>query len=488
MATYLVTVSGEIPLRSRRTRPRFYGALFGAIADAVQRAGGKVTREELLEAKVLVEAEGDVLEAISRVFGVKRVAEVAWREFSSLDELAAWAASVAGEDVRGKKFAVRAKRSGRHAFTSMDVERAVGAALLPLSAGVDLERPEAVVEIEVRGNRAFVYRRAAEGPGGLPAGVEGRALALFSGGFDSPVAAWMVARRGARVDLLHLYMGSSSSTYHAYLVARELARRWLHGYRPAFVAVDFVPLIAEVSERVDWRYRQVVLRALMYVVASRIAEAEGYDAIVTGESIGQASSQTLSNLSSIEKALGLGIPVLRPLAGMDKEDIVRLSARIGTYELSAKVVEACAIAPRRVATATRPEEVREQLAKVRQSLIDEAVAGARRFDLLSTPPESAVMPSDVEIDFVPEGALLVDLRGRASRERLPIPGSVNIGEVDLGALPRDKVIVLFCETGALSAIMALELRQRGLRAYSFRGGAGALASAIRASACSGQRQ
>jgi len=164
---------------------------------------------------------------------------------------------------------VRVKRSGQHKFTSLDVARKVGELLKPYSAGVDLENPEVTVELEVRGSVAYLYTRTIRGPGGLPVGVEGKALVLFSGGFDSPVAAWFTAKRGVKVDFLHYYMGSTLSTYYAFQVAKELAFKWLYGYQPVFILVDFTDIISEISRKVEWSYRQVVLRAVMYSVAEK---------------------------------------------------------------------------------------------------------------------------------------------------------------------------------------------------------------------------
>ncbi|AFK51387.1 thiamine biosynthesis protein ThiI [Thermogladius calderae 1633] len=470
MPVYVVTVSGEIPLRSSRTRPRFYRRLVENLRDAVERAGGRVLGHEVVEAKVVLRTDVDVTEALSKVFGVHRVGVVAEYQFKDLKDLVAWASSEARDLVANKRFAVRVKRSGSHDFTSLDVAREVGAALKEYSAGVDLENPEVTVEIEVRGSRAFIYKRAAEGPGGLPVGVEGRALALFSGGFDSPVAAWLVAKRGVQVDFLHFTLGSTRATYLAFKVARELSSKWLHGYRPRFVVVDFRKVVAEVASKVSWPMRQVVLRALMYTAASRLAVAGGYNAIVTGESIGQASSQTLRNLQAVEEYAKPSRPVLRPLLGFDKEEIVALSRRIGFYELSSKVPEACAIAPSRVETHATAGMVEEEVRKVDMSLVEKAVEGARSFDTLSSRPDDVIPSDDVEIDFIPEDALLVDAREWRGVDDGSLPGAIPLSRLDPDNVPRDKVVVVFCDTGAISTIVAEMLRKKGLRAYSLRGG------------------
>ena len=474
MPEYLVTVSGELPLRSERTRPRFYRKLLENIRDMAERNGARVLESRLVEAKIWLVTDKDILSHFSRVFGVHKAGVVITYRFSDLEDLAKWIFENARSLVEGKKFAVRVKRSGKHTFTSLDVARRVGELLKPYSSGVDLENPEVTVEVEVRGSRAYLYTSTMRGPGGLPVGVEGKALVLFSGGFDSPVAAWFTAKRGVEVDFLHYYMGSALSSYYAFLVAKKLASEWLYGYRPRFMLVDFTDVILEITRKVEWSYRQVVLRSLMYVVAEKVAEKLGYPVIVTGESLGQSSSQTLKNLSAIERAVNVKIPILRPLLGLDKEEIIEYSRRIGLYEYSSKVFEACAIAPTRVTTAARSEEIARYISSLSGDIVERATSSVKIYDVLSTSPEDVVFASSIELDFIPENAVVVDVRKDRSQK---IPNSVSLSEVDLEKL-RDKTLVLVCETGSLSILMAKELRELGYKAFSLKGGVKTCLSAV----------
>lgn len=466
MPEYLITVAGELPLRSKRTRPKFYRRLIDNIRDMAERSNARVLNSRIIEAKIWLTTDRDILTGLSRVFGIHRAGVVITYNFRDLDDLAEWVFKNTKSSIEGKKFAVRVKRSGKHTFTSLDVARRIGELLKPYSSGVDLENPEVLVELEVRGLTAYLYTSTVSGPGGLPIGVEGKALVLFSGGFDSPVAAWFIAKRGVEVDFLHYYLGSTLSSYYAFTVAKKLTSEWLYGYRPSFILVDFTDVISEIARRVEWSYRQVVLRALMYIVADKIAEKLNYNAIVTGESLGQASSQTLKNLSAIEKAVKLKTSILRPLLGLDKEEIIDISRRIGLYEYSSKVFEACAIAPTRVVTAANPEEITRYINTVDLSLIEKSINSLRTYDVLSTSPDDIVSASGIEIDFIPENAVLVDVRSNRSP---PIPNSIALRDIDLEKF-KDKTLVLICETGNVSYIMAKELREMGYRAFSLKGG------------------
>lgn len=470
MFKYLVTVAGELPLKSERTRPKFYRRLVENIKNALEREGIRLVSLDVIDAKLLVATDRDSLDVLSRVFGVYKVGRVLEYEFKDISDLAQWVADRSKEVVKGKRFAVRVRRSGEHPFTSIDVAREVGGLLKPYSAGVDLENPEVEIELEVRSSKAYLYEALVKGPGGLPIGVEGSAIVLFSGGFDSPVAAWLTAKRGVRVDFLHFVMGSSQPSYYAFQVAKRLSHLWLHGYNPKFIVIDFRNIVAEITRKIDRSYRQVVLRALMYMIGTKIAREKGYFAVVTGESIGQASSQTLHNLSSIEVAVKPQVPILRPLLGMDKEEIVNLSRKIGLYDLSSRVTETCTLAPSMVVTKTRPEEVAELVGKIDEPVVSSALSTARVIDVILSSPEDVLPVDDVEIDFIPENAVVVDLRSDKNKARSPTPGAIPFHELDLSRLSRDTVLVLICDTGNVSYLFAKELREKGYRAYSLRGG------------------
>ncbi|MEM3763149.1 MAG: rhodanese-like domain-containing protein, partial [Desulfurococcaceae archaeon] len=137
---------------------------------------------------------------------------------------------------------------------------------------------------------------------------------------------------------------------------------------------------------------------------------------------------------------------------------------------SSKVAEMCVVAPTRATTHASPEEISEQLSRVDSSLIDRAVSSMRVVDVLSTSPEDAVLGDELEVDFIPENALIVDARSSRKKSEKPIPGSIPLSELDYSKLPKDRVIVLVCETGSISLLLARELREKGFKAYSLRGG------------------
>ena len=217
------------------------------------------------------------------------------------------------------------------------------------------------------------------GAAGLPIGCEGRVLALVSGGIDSAVAVWLLLKRGAQVDYLFYNLGGSDHENQVLEVIEVLVRRWSYGYRPKLWLCDLRPWVDVLRQRTPERLWQVVLKRLMMRGGYALASRHGALALATGEAIGQVSSQTLENLVAIES--GAPMPVLRPLLGFDKSEIIALARKVGTYELSAKVPEYCALQGRAPATAARAAELDAAEQSLDLDAFVAAVAESPRLDL-----------------------------------------------------------------------------------------------------------
>ncbi len=300
----------------------------------------------------------EALARLQKVFGIAHIsigAEVA----ATMPAMQA-AAQRLVQGLSFESFAVRAKRAEKHyPFDSMDIGREVGSAVWQVSqAKVDLDAPELEVYVEVVADRAYVFAARIPGPGGLPVHSGGRAVVLFSVGFDAPVAAWRMMKRGLTLHLLHFH-GQPQTDDASVRKARDLARllaAWHGRIRLTFIA--FSPAQEIISVACPERYRTLLYRRMMMRVAGRVAQRDRARALVTGESLGQVASQTLPNLAAIEDAAPL--PVLRPLIAFDKQEILDEAQRIGTYGISILPHdEACTLfQPRRVETAAKIEDVR----------------------------------------------------------------------------------------------------------------------------------
>ena len=471
----LIRLSGEITTKSRRTRRRFAERLVANLRDALAREGlgGEV---EPGWDRIYVRTRGEgAPEVLRRVFGVRSLSSATERGFHDLADIVRHGEELFRDLVRGKRFAVRARRVGNVRVSVQALERELGAALFPYAAGVDLEEPEVTAHVEVHDGKAYFFAERVEGYGGLPVGVEGRALCLISGGFDSAVAAWYMLKRGVELDYLFLNLGGCAHEYGALSCAKVLAERWSYGTRPRIHIVDLRPLMEHLHRAVKPNYWNLILRRLFYRAGELAAEREGYEALVTGEAVGQVSSQTLHNLVVATEAVR--IPILRPLLGFDKEEIVRHSRVVGTHDISAGVKEYCAVVPRHPVTRAPLPRVRQEEGKLPLDLLEKLVAERRTVDLLDL-EHAELEVLKWQIDEIPDGAAVVDVRGPEEYRAWHYPGAINIPLAELPhraeELPRDRPLVLYCPVGYQSLDGVELLRRLGHEAYSFRGGVPAL--------------
>lgn len=458
-------------MKGRGTRKKFERLLLRNMDDAL-RAHSIPYRLRRERGRIYVYAgdEERAVEVLRHVFGIKSLSIAHELEFKDLEDLVKRAEGFFADKVRGRAFAVRARRAGRHSFTSIDVERALGALLLKYGGRVDLEEPEVTACVEVREGRAYLYTEVVRAYGGLPTGSEGRALALVSGGFDSPVAAWYVLRRGAEVHYLLCNLGGPVQELGVLHVLKVLADEWSYGYRPKLYVADFREVLREVRRRCDISLLNVILKRFMYRAAEAVARRIGGEAIVTGEALGQAASQTLRNLYVASMAVRM--PILRPLIGFDKDDVIALAREVGTYEASARVKEYCGAFAEHPRTHASLEEVRAEEEKLDPSLLERVLANIKVYDLRSVSIEERL--EGLEVDEVPKGAVVIDLRSSTKFRRWHIPGSVHVDFEELlenvSGLDSSATYVLVCDEGALSLEAAYLLRKLGFRAYSLKGG------------------
>jgi tRNA uracil 4-sulfurtransferase len=471
----LVRFGGEVFIKSRRTRSAFLARLRSNIEDALSGADPPASLELGWDRLYVRMAGGAAPAELGRVFGISSYSPIEAVVPATMDAIVETGVGLFTERVRGRTFAVRARRAGRHTFSSHDVQVQLGAALFDASSGVDLDVPEVEVRVEVRDDRAFLFSQRLAGAGGLPLGVEGRAITLLSGGYDSAVAAWLMLKRGVAQDYVFCNLGGDAYERAVVQVGKLMADDWSYGTRPRLHVVDFAEPLDELRRHARERYWQVVLKRLMYRTATQVGREMGAEAIITGEAVGQVSSQTLPNLAAIEPAAGL--PVFRPLIGFDKDEIIERAQRIGTAGLSEQVKEYCAIAPGRPVTAASVAAVDREESSLDLTVIERAVAGRKILDLRALTATDLVAPY-LFIDEVPADAVVLDCRPEPQYQAWHLPGAEHRDEYDLlqrfKRLDRDRRYVLYCGHGIQTAHIAEKMQRAGYEAYSFRGGVGRL--------------
>jgi thiamine biosynthesis protein ThiI len=349
----------EIALKGKN-RPRFERSLAENLKRALQPLGRVKIRG--LYGRLLIELpEGTpahtVAERLERVFGVANFGRVSVCE--PTPEAIGKAAEALVSDRGARSFGVRARRADkRHRFTSGELANVVGAHVVrSTGAHVDLTSPDLWVEVHVLSREALLFHERCQGPGGLPVGSAGRALALLSGGIDSPVASCQVMKRGCRLEFIHFHSSPYTSAASIDKVRELVAFLGCWQGASRLHLVPFGDLQQTLVRDAPADPRIVLYRRFMLRVAEVVAERAGALALVTGESLGQVSSQTLANLDTINRAAAL--PVLRPLIGLDKVEIINRARQIETYEISIEPDDDCCsyLMPARPDTWTRPEEL-----------------------------------------------------------------------------------------------------------------------------------
>lgn len=386
----------EIALKGRN-RPAFQRRLVNNIVRRLRVEGldWPVTREHHRVLVEVPEAEADRVERalaiLPDVAGIAWFAPTRWLPsrgeagvvvFPEPREIAPSVLDLARHTWReGGRFAVRVRRADkRFPYRSQELERELGAAVLKETDwnAVSLDDPDETFHLEITPEGVYVYGAKHKGLGGLPVGAAGRVVVLLSGGLDSPVAAHLAAKRGCEVDFIHFTAShmqqARAEEYKVSELARELSRVTL---RSRLYLVPYLHFDAALTGGGS-DYGLVLFRRFMARVAERLARRHGAQAIVTGDNLGQVASQTLENISTTTQAVSL--PVLRPLITYDKQEIIALARRIGTYNLSVQPYkDCCALVDRKPRTKSRHadmERLESELFSDYEQLIEDSLSDA----------------------------------------------------------------------------------------------------------------
>ena len=318
-----------------------------------------------------------MFESATKVFGIVAIARAAVCE-KSMEDISRVAAAYIPAFLEGKKtFKVEAKRSDKtFSLDSMAISREIGGVILDACPRmrVDVHNPDVTVKVEIREFGAYVSAGQFKGAGGMPVGTNGRGLLLLSGGIDSPVAGYMLAKRGVKIEALH-FESFPYTSERAREKVLDLARIVSEYSGEMYVhVVSLTHIQEELVKNCEEDYFTLLLRRYMMTIAERVAKMKGCSALITGESLGQVASQTMQAIGVTDAAVNL--PVFRPCIGMDKEEIVTIARKIGTFETSIQPYEDCCtvFTPKHPKTKPELEKVLVQENKVDfAALVEEAM-------------------------------------------------------------------------------------------------------------------
>lgn len=471
---FIVKPHPEIFVKSDSVRKRFTRILESNIRNIVQKrtaAVAVINRRDHIEVTAPTsEYYKEVVEILTLTPGIHHVLEVQQSEFKDMHDIYEQVLELSREKIEGKTFVVRAKRRGKHDFTSIELERYVGGGLNQAveSAKVKLKNPDVTVNIEVSDELLNQVIARHKGLGGFPLGTQEDVLSLISGGFDSGVSSYLHIKRGSKVHYCFFNLGGPAHEIGVKQVAHFLWNKYGSSAKVRFIAVDFEPVVAEILEKVDDGQMGVVLKRMFMRAAGMIAEKFDIQALVTGEALGQVSSQTLTNLRHIDGVTDRLI--LRPLINWDKEDIINLARDIGTEDFAKTMPEYCGVISKKPTVKAVKEKLEAEEAKFDFSILEQVIFSARQMDIRDIAKESEQEVPEVElVDVVHANAVVLDIRGPEEEEHNPLEiDGVEIEHIPFyklstkfGDLDQSKTYLLYCERGVMSRLQALYLKEQG---------------------------
>ena len=471
---FIIRLFPEISIKSKPVRNRLIRQVRQNLVNVCKHHGISVNAYAQWDKVVAIFDEtitkDRAITELSRIPGIHSFMEVNEYPFTTLDSLFDEIKDVVGPSIENKTFAVRVKRKGQHEFNSQMAERVIGGkfkASFP-NKGVCLDNPEVLIYIEIENQTAYLSGEKHLGIGGYPVGSQGEVFSLISGGFDSGVSTYDVLHRGCRVNYLFFNMGGTAHEIGVKQESYFLWDRFASSHRVRFVTIPFEPIVGQILERTHHGVRGVILKRMMMRVGSLVAKKFDAEALVTGESLGQVSSQTLRNLTHIDNVCD--VLLLRPLVTADKQDIIDKSREIGTIGFAESMPEYCGVISDHPNVCPSASFVEEEEAKMDSDLVQKAFESMKVVDINDIPKDTTKLKTEVEtVSELLSNEVVLDVRAPDDVEKAPL--TVEGHEVitmpfyktasDFHTLDQIKTYALYCDQGVMSLMQAKQLKEKG---------------------------
>ncbi len=470
---FIIKLFPEIIMKSDSVRKRFIKVLANTIRDNLRAVDSTVTVVRLWD-KIVVRSKDQtkkpyLIERLQCIPGIHHFLEVEEMTYINLHDIFEKTLAQVADEIVDKTFCVRVKRRGCHDFNSMDVMRYVGGGLNQRvsSAKVQLENPDVTVNLEIEDDKSLLTKARFDGLGGFPVSTQEDVLSLISGGFDSAVASFNFIRRGSRVHYVFFNLGGKTHEIGTKQTAYELWRKYSPVHKVKFITVNFEPVVAEILQKIDDGYMGVVLKRMMVRVASRLAKQYKINALVTGEAMGQVSSQTLANLQMIDKASDTLI--LRPLITNDKEEIIKMAKKIGTADIAKSMPEFCGVISKSPTVKAAEHKLVACEENFDFNILQTAIETALCIDIRQIQQQttnqkniqitSQIGKNDVILDIrspdeIDDKPLVIENAQVATMPFYKLTSSFN-------TLDGSKTYLLYCTKGVMSKLQALYLMEQG---------------------------
>ncbi|QDF28823.1 tRNA uridine 4-sulfurtransferase [Halarcobacter anaerophilus] len=459
---FIVKFSPEIMIKGSKAKRQMIDQLFANIKKILNKISEEIEYKKLfdkIEVVCPIEKVEEVREKLLETSGIELVLEaIQIDNMTTLDEIKKVVNEKMAEEIQNKTFVVRAKRTGQQEFKSTDIERIVGGYMLannPTSK-VDLRNPEVTIKVELIHKQLNIITNRYSGLSGFPLGTQGDILSLMSGGFDSTVASYLTMKRGIKTHFIFFNLGGIAHEIGVKQVAFYLWNKFGSSHKVTFTSVPFEDVVTEIFNSTSQSYMGVTLKRLMLMASEKIANNLKIDALLTGESVAQVSSQTLRNLALIDQATQK--LVLRPLSTMNKPEIIDIAEKIGTRKFAENMPEYCGVISKNPVTHGSYERMEKEAKKFNYEVLDKAVEEALTINVDEIISDvNSIGEVEVVHDISKGNYTVIDIRQNdecieTCCETIKIPFYKLKSEFE--KLPQDKEYLFYCDKGVLSQLHA----------------------------------
>ena len=463
---FIVKFFPEIMIKGPSAKKQMIGQLYNNLVTLLGRLSKDINIRKFSDKIEVVSPIDLVTESriiLTQTPGIEFILEaLQFDKVTTLEEIKTTVNKIMSHKIIDKTFVVRAKRTGTHDFKSTNIEQTVGGHMLARNKtkGVDLHSPEVTIKLELVNNQLNIITQRHEGLSGFPIGTQGDILSLMSGGFDSTVASYLTMKRGIKTHFVFFNLGGVAHEIGVKQVAYYLWNKFGSSHRVSFISVPFDDVVTEIFRSTSESYMGVTLKRLMLQASEKIADDMEIDAILTGESVAQVSSQTLRNLALIDQCTNK--LVLRPLSTMNKPEIVKIATQIGTRRFAETMPEYCGVISKNPIVHGSYKKMEKEAKKFDYSVLDKAVEDAVQINIDEIIEDIDTIAQIETVSDVSDGRyIIVDIRQEddtieTSCETIKIPFYQL--KTEFIKLPQNKEYLFYCDKGILSQLHAQYLR------------------------------
>ena len=477
MQKFILKLFPEIMIKGASAKRQMVGQLYNNLLTILQNINPEIEVKKYSD-KIEVFTPKDVLSEVRQKLldtpGIEQILEVLqFDNMDSIDKIKRKIHELVADSLHGKTFVVRVKRTGKHDFSSIDIERTVGGYLLAKTKAksVSLKNPDIIVQMELIQDQLNFISAKYKGLSGFPLGTQGDILSLMSGGFDSTVASYLTMKRGIKTHFIFFNLGGIAHEIGVKQVALYLWNKFGSSHKVKFISIAFDDVLTEIFRSTPPTYMGVMLKRLMLKASQTIADKMEIDALVTGESVAQVSSQTLRNLALIDQATNK--LVLRPLATMNKPEIIAIANEIGTRHFAENMPEYCGVISQNPITHGSYKRMEKVAQRFDYAVLDKAVDNAQHINVDEIAHDVAnLSPIEVVSDVTTSNYVVIDIRPEDECIKAPckvIKIPFHKLKMEFEKLPKEQEYLFYCDKGIMSQLHAQYLRDakgyKNIRVY-----------------------